>query len=71
VLNRTHALFWPDLIVLCGGITADHPNLCEDLKVPCQLKLGALRDSAGIVGAAYATTLSQGVWIKQPRAAGQ
>src|SRR3954469_12450920 len=31
VLNRTHALFWPDLIVLCGGITGDHPDLCEDL----------------------------------------
>ena len=27
VLNRMHALLWPDLIVLCGGITADHPNL--------------------------------------------
>jgi polyphosphate glucokinase len=69
VLNRIHALFWPDLIVLCGGITADHPNLCDDLKVPAQLKLGALRADAGIVGAAFATTLDQGVWIKQARAA--
>src|SRR3982750_3975574 len=43
VLQRTHALFWPDLMVLCGGITADHPDLCEDLEVPCPLKLGALR----------------------------
>src|SRR5881394_2352710 len=56
VLNRMHALFWPDLIVLCGGITADHPNLCDDLRVPTQIKLGALRADAGIVGAAYATT---------------
>lgn len=70
VLNRMHALFWPDLIVLCGGITADHPNLCEDLNVPTQIKLGALRDSAGIVGAAFATTLEQGVW-KQAKAAGE
>ncbi len=31
VLNRMHALFWPDLIVLCGGITADHP---ESLRRP-------------------------------------
>src|SRR4029079_13789208 len=30
VLNRIHALFWPDLIVLCGGITADHPHLTDD-----------------------------------------
>jgi polyphosphate glucokinase len=70
VLNRMHALLWPDLIVLCGGITADHPNLCEDLKLPTQVKLGALRDSAGIVGAAFATTLEQGVW-KQAKAAGE
>ena len=38
VLNRMHALFWPDLIVLCGGITADHPNLCDDLTVPTQVQ---------------------------------
>ena len=31
VLNRMHALLWPDLIVLCGGITADHP---ESLRRP-------------------------------------
>jgi polyphosphate glucokinase len=71
VLNRMHALFWPDLIVLCGGITADHPNLCEDLKLPTAVKLGALRADAGIVGAAYATTLQQGVWIKEAKVAGK
>jgi polyphosphate glucokinase len=64
VLARTHALFWPDLIVLCGGITADNPRLSEDLKSPAPLKVGALRADAGIVGAAYATTLAQGAWIK-------
>jgi polyphosphate glucokinase len=67
VLNRMHALFWPDLIVLCGGITADHPNLCDDLDVPTQIKLGALRADAGIVGAAFATTLAQGVWINSAK----
>ena len=40
VLNRMHALFWPDLIVLCGGITADHPNLCDDLKRPAPAQAG-------------------------------
>src|SRR6185369_13878030 len=63
VLNRMHALLWPDLIVLCGGITGDHPNLVDDLKVPTALKLGSLRADAGIVGAAFATTLHHGVWI--------
>jgi len=71
VLNRIHALFWPDLFVLCGGITADHPDLCEDLKVPTEIKLGALRADAGIVGAAYATTLQRGVWIKEAKVAGK
>jgi polyphosphate glucokinase len=72
VLNRMHALLWPDLIVLCGGITADHPDMCEGLKVPTRLKLGALRADAGIVGAAFATTLQHGVWIdKEAKAAGK
>jgi polyphosphate glucokinase len=71
VLGRIHALFWPDLIVLCGGITADNPNLCEDLQAPAPLKLGALRADAGIVGAAFATTLAQGVWINQAKVAGK
>ena len=69
VLNRIHALFWPDLIVLCGGITADHPNLSDDLTVPTNIKLGALRADAGIVGAAFATTLAQGVWINPAKEA--
>jgi polyphosphate glucokinase len=69
VINSIHALFWPDLIVLCGGITADNPNLTDDLKAPAPLKVGALRADAGIVGAAYATTLAQGVWIKPSKAA--
>jgi polyphosphate glucokinase len=67
VIKRTHALFWPDLIVLCGGITADHPNLCDDLKSPAPLKIGALRADAGIVGAAFATTLQSGVWIHRTK----
>jgi polyphosphate glucokinase len=71
VLQRMQALFWPDLIVLCGGITADHPNLCDDLECTAPLKLGALRADAGIVGAAFATTLAQGAWIDQAQAAGK
>jgi polyphosphate glucokinase len=71
VLSRMQALLWPDLIVLCGGITADHPDLVDDLRVPTKLKLGSLRADAGIVGAALATTLQHGVWIKQAKIAGK
>jgi polyphosphate glucokinase len=70
VLQRTQALFWPDLIVLCGGITGDHPNMVDDLVCKAPLKLGALRADAGIVGAAYATTLATGVWIEKAKVAG-
>jgi len=55
--------------MLCGGITADHPNLSDDLTVPTNIKLGALRADAGIVGAAFATTLAQGVWINPTKEA--
>jgi polyphosphate glucokinase len=69
VINRLHSLFWFDLLVLCGGITADHPNLCDDINCSAPCTLGALRADAGIVGAAFATTLAQGVWIRQPKEA--
>ena len=64
VINRLHSLLWPDLIIICGGITADRPELIDDLRCPAPIKLGALRADAGIVGAALATTLS----IAAPRA---
>jgi polyphosphate glucokinase len=63
VLQTLHALLWPDLIVLCGGITEDNPTLAQQLSAPCPVTLGALRADAGIVGAALATTMSSGVWL--------
>jgi polyphosphate glucokinase len=68
VLQRLHSLLWPDLIVLCGGVTEDNPTLAQQLTCPCQVTLGALRADAGIVGAALATTLSRGVWLRPARA---
>jgi polyphosphate glucokinase len=71
VIQRMHALLWFDLLVLCGGITGDNPHLCDDLDSPAPCKIGALRADAGIVGAAYAATLAQGVWVKQAKVAGK
>ncbi len=68
VIQRLHSLLWPDLIVLCGGVTEDNPNLAQQLTCPCRVTLGALRADAGIVGAALATTLSGGVWLRSARA---
>jgi polyphosphate glucokinase len=58
VLNELHALLWPDLIVLCGGITEEPEKFMDKLHCEARLCVGTLRAEAGIVGAAYATTAS-------------
>ena len=57
VVNRMHALLWPDLIVLCGGITEEPEQFLDKLHCEARLVIGALRSEAGIVGAALATSL--------------
>jgi polyphosphate glucokinase len=57
VLNELHSLLWPDLIVLCGGITEEPEKFMHKLHCEARLCVGALRADAGIVGAALATTL--------------
>jgi polyphosphate glucokinase len=57
VLEEMHALLWPDLIVLCGGITEEPEKFMDKLHCEARLCIGALRSEAGIVGAALATTL--------------
>jgi polyphosphate glucokinase len=57
VLNELHALLWPDLIVLCGGITEEPEKFMSKLHCEARLCVGAMRSEAGIVGAALATTL--------------
>jgi polyphosphate glucokinase len=60
VLNEMHALLWPDLIVLCGGITEEPEKFMAKLHCDTALCIGALRSEAGIVGAALATSLTPG-----------
>ncbi len=55
VLQEYQALLWPDLIVLCGGITEDAPQFLDKLQCRAPLRIGKLRADAGIVGAAMAT----------------
>lgn len=57
VLKTMHALLWPDLIVLCGGITEEPNRFMSKLHCEARLCVGALRSEAGIVGAALATTV--------------
>jgi polyphosphate glucokinase len=56
VLNEMHALLWPDLIVLCGGITEEPEKFLDKLHCEARLCIGTLRAEAGIVGAALSTT---------------
>ena len=59
VLAELHSLLWPDLIVLCGGIT-EHPEpFIAKLTCEAQLRVGALRAEAGIVGAAIAAATAE------------
>jgi polyphosphate glucokinase len=58
VINELHALLWPDLIVLCGGITEEPEKFMDKLHCEARLCVGTLRSEAGIVGAAFATTAS-------------
>ncbi len=58
VLDEMHALMWPDLIVLCGGITDEPEKFLDKMRCEARLVIGALRSEAGIVGAALATTLA-------------
>ncbi|MGA9027644.1 MAG: ROK family protein [Steroidobacteraceae bacterium] len=58
VLRELHALLWPDLIVLCGGITEEPGKFLDKLRCESPVRIGALRAQAGIVGAAFATTLA-------------
>jgi len=55
VLQEMHALFWPDLIVLCGGVTEEPEFFFDKLRCEAPIRIGALRAQAGIVGAALAT----------------
>jgi polyphosphate glucokinase len=57
VLKEMYALLWPDLIVLCGGITEEPEKFMDKLHCEARLCVGTLRSDAGIVGAALATTL--------------
>jgi polyphosphate glucokinase len=58
VLQEMHALLWPDLIVLCGGITEEPEKFLDKLHCEARLCIGKLRSDAGIVGAALATAVA-------------
>ena len=55
VLKEMQGLLWPDLIVLCGGITEEPEKFLDKLHCDARLCVGTMRSEAGIIGAASAT----------------
>jgi len=51
--ERVEALFWPDLFVVGGGISKDADKFLPLLKLKTPIVAAALRNRAGIIGAAW------------------
>jgi polyphosphate glucokinase len=53
-LHRLEELFWPDLFIIGGEISKDHAQFFPHLTVKTRLLPAALRNDAGMIGAAAA-----------------
>ena len=53
-LNRMHAYFWPELVIVGGGASKKFEKFSRYLSVPCEIVPAKLRNRAGVVGAALA-----------------
>jgi polyphosphate glucokinase len=54
VLTRFQLHLWPDLVILGGGVSKKHEKFVPLLKTSLEIVPAALRNQAGIVGAALA-----------------
>ena len=57
--RRLHALLWPDLIVLGGGVVKHADKFLDRLDPGCEVRIAQLGNNAGIVGAALAASGAQ------------
>jgi len=57
-LLRLEALIWPDLIILGGGVSKNHPKFIPLLTVQAEVVPAATLNEAGIIGAALAVVKS-------------
>jgi polyphosphate glucokinase len=55
-LASVHAYFWPELIIVGGGISKKFGEFGHLLRAPCEIVPAALRNRAGVIGAALAAT---------------
>ena len=61
VLARYHALLWPDVFIIGGGVSERWEEFGALLKSPARIEPAALRHTAGVVGAALYAAESQPV----------
>lgn len=59
VLKTYHALLWPDLFILCGGVTEHYASFGHLLDGGTEIRPGRFRAHAGIVGAALAAAAGE------------
>jgi polyphosphate glucokinase len=55
-LNRLHALVWPELFIIGGGVSRKAAKWLHMVKAPCEVVAAELTNDAGIVGAAMFAT---------------
>jgi polyphosphate glucokinase len=53
-LTHLHALLWPELIVVGGGVAKHADKFLDRINVGCEVRIAELGNLAGIVGAALA-----------------
>ncbi|MBN1117742.1 MAG: ROK family protein [Bacteroidales bacterium] len=53
-LNEMHKLFWPELIIVGGGVSKKPEKFIHTIDVPSEIVMAKLKNEAGIIGAALA-----------------
>ena len=53
-LQLVEFLFWPDMIIIGGGVSKKYENFSKHFDVECEVAPATLRNNAGIIGAALA-----------------
>ena len=59
VLGRYHALLWPDVFIIGGGVTENWQHFGPLLESPAEIVPAHFRNDAGIIGAALAAIQPQ------------
>jgi polyphosphate glucokinase len=53
-LKELHKLFWPELIIVGGGISKKPEKFMQFVKIDTRIEMARLKNDAGIIGAALA-----------------